>query len=297
MSLMHSRFGRALCSLMLAGVFAMTPAAVRAQEPASAPEPVAFAAGIDFSNQYAFRGVRQNTTGVVAWPYGELVLRVLADKGVLDRLIVGAGFWNSLNTGDTGFGGPAARAWYESRLSGTLGIRFDGGLSVTGAYTTYISPNELFTTAREVGVTVAMDDGGWLGRAAIRPYALAAFEVGTTPGVGQLDGGLRGGRYLELGATPGWAAARASIAVPIKVGLSLQDYYELGGRDHTFGFASAGAYVSVPIGRTATLGRWHVRGGAEIQRLGTTTRVFNGGDRVQATASVGLALTSGVNRQ
>jgi hypothetical protein len=46
----------------------------------------------------------------------------------------------------------------------------------------------------------------------------------------------------------------------------------------------------LPLGGASGLGRWHVRGGGEVQTLGRTTPVFNGGDRVQATASVGIAL-------
>ena len=59
------------------------------------------------------------------------------------------------------------------------------------------------------------------------PYALVAFEFDTAPGVGQADGGDHAGQYLELGIAPGYTASRASLTVPVKVGMSLGDYYEL----------------------------------------------------------------------
>ena len=61
----------------------------------------------------------------------------------------------------------------------------------------------MFTTVKEIDIEFAMDDYAKLGAAAFKPYALVAFEIDTAPGMGQLDGGLKAGRYLELGAAPG----------------------------------------------------------------------------------------------
>ena len=80
------------------------------------------------------------------------------------------------------------------------------------------------------------------------------------------------------------------VAFPIKVGLSLSDYYELGSEDNIFGFLGVGATVSVPLGRATRIGRWHVHGGLEFQSLGETTKVFNGGDRSAVVASFGFGL-------
>jgi hypothetical protein len=265
-------------------------APVLAQESTTLTADVAVATGIDVASEYVFRGVPQNSTRAVVWPFADLTARVLSSDGPLKRVTVNAGFWNSLNTGDTGADGPTSKAWYESRLWGGVGFHFGQGVSVGTSFTAYISPNDLFTTAKEISVRVAMDDSHSLGRAAVRPYALLAFEIDADPGVGQLDGGLHPGRYLEVGATPGYSAKRASVTVPIKVGLSLHDYYELGNQDNWFGFASAGGFVSVPLGGASKVGRWHVRGGVEVYSLGDTTKVFNGGDRFQTVASIGVAM-------
>lgn len=291
MSSIRTKCCRGLCGLTLCGVVAAATAPVVAQEstlPAS--DNLAVAAGIDVGNQYVFRGVRQNSTGVVAWPFADFTARVLSSEGPLKRVTVNVGFWNSLNTGDTGSDGPMTKAWYESRLWGGADFHLGRGLSVGTSYTAYVSPNHLFTTAKEVGIRVAMDDGQSLGRAAVHPYALIAMEIDADPGIGQLDGGLHAGRYLEVGATPGYSGKRVSVTVPIKVGLSLRDYYELGDKDNRFGFASVGGFVSVPLGRGSKVGRWQARGGIEVQRLGETTALFNGGDRFLTTASVGVVI-------
>ena len=69
----------------------------------------------------------------------------------------------------------------------------------------------------------------------INPYALVAFEL-----EGQADGGAVEGRYLELGAAPGLSLAGLAVAVPVKVGLSLEGYYEGLRGDERFGFFSVG---------------------------------------------------------
>jgi hypothetical protein len=281
---------RGLCGVTLFGLVIAQPAPAFGQEstlPAS--DAVAIAAGIDFGTDYVFRGVRQNSTGLVAWPFADFTARVLSSEGPLKRVTVNVGVWNSLNSGDTGSDGPMTKAWYESRLWAAVDFHLGRGVSVGTSYTAYISPNDLFTTAKEIGIRVAMDDGRSLRGAAFHPYALIALEVDADPGVGQMDGGLHAGRYLEVGATPGYSSKRISFGVPIKVGLSLRDYFELGTTDHQFGFASVGGFVSVPLGGSK-MGRWHARGGIDVYRFGETTRLFNGGDRFQTTSWAGVVM-------
>ena len=67
------------------------------------------------------------------------------------------------------------------------------------------------------------------------------------------------------------------IAVPVKVGVSVGNYYELAEEDHSFGFMSIGVLATRPITRAL-----NIHGGVEYERLGTTTKAFNGG--VQASS-------------
>ena len=250
-----------------------------AQEPPDPqPHTIAMNAGFDVLNHYIFRGVRQNSTDLAMWPAIDLSLRAHSGDGAIKKVSFDFGFWNSLHTGDTGSAGPSGQLWYESRFNGTVGVGFGRGLSVGTTYAAYTSPNDMFTTVKELSVRLDFDDRKALGRGAVRPYALVAFELDTQPGMGQLDGGLHAGRYLELGIAPGYAARHVSLSIPVKIGLSVSNYYELAGEDNAFGFFSAGGIVTVPIVRTSTFGTWNVHGGVDYQVFGETTKVFNGGD-------------------
>ena len=132
-----------------------------------------------------------------------------------------------------------------------------------------------------------MDDTGYLGTAAVHPYVLLARELGDA----QADGGLEAGTYLELGAAPGFAASRASIAVPVKVGLSLGDYYETADPEagDTFGFFSIAGVATVPFtGMPTSFGTWNVHGGVEFLKLGDRNQGL--GD-TNVIGSVGIGLS------
>lgn len=285
-----ARRGRSVVTAAVA-LMILAGSAAAQERPAPRPDaPLMLTGGFEAANVYVFRGVRQNSTGVALRPFADLTGRLLSNKGPLEGVELGAGFWNSLHSGDTGAGGPIGEAWYEARLSGRLAVSFAGGVSVASSYTSYTSPNGLFTAVKEIGLELAVDAPGLFAASAFKPYALLAFEIDTAPGAGQLDGGRKAGRYLELGVLPEYAVGRLSIALPVKVGLSLGNYYELAGKDHRFGFASAGVSARIPVGGRSRIGRWHLQGTFETHTVGETARVFNGGDRAIVVAGLGLSL-------
>jgi hypothetical protein len=246
---------------------------------------VTVAGGIDFRNAYMFRGVRQDDTGTITWPSAEIGLRLRsADRG-LTSARVSVGTWNSLHSGSAGADGPAGKAWYESDVYTTLSLGFANALVLDTTYTAYRSPNDMFTTVKEIALKATVNRAT-LGGAALTPYALAAFELDTKPGVGQLDGGFKPGKYLELGAQPRHALRRLEVAAPLKLGLSIGDYYELAGTDHHFGFFSVAGIATLPVARW-----WNVHGGVEFQQLGTTTKRFNGGDSSKTITSIGVGFS------
>jgi hypothetical protein len=85
--------------------------------------------------------------------------------------------------------------------------------------------------------------------------------------------------------------SKASVAVPVKLGVSLSNYDELDGTDHKFGFFSIAGIVTVPLGSPSKFGSWNLHGGAEFQTLGDTTKFFNGGDGSQAIGSIGIGFS------
>jgi hypothetical protein len=278
---------------MAAALVAVLAAPASAQEPTD-PNPgnVTVTVGMDLLNQYMFRGIRQNSTEIAMWPAADLGLAFYSGDGGLKSAGLNFGPWNSLHTGDTGSDNPTnGKLWYESDFYASLNLGFGGGVALGTTYTAYTSPNNLFTTVKEIAFKLSADDTAYLGKAAMKPYALVAFEFDTDVARGQADGGLNGGKYLELGIAPGYAATAASLAIPVKLGLSLGDYYELDGTDNKFGFFSIGGLVTVPVGGTTSFGAWNVRGGVEYQRLGDTTAFFNGGDENQVVYSFGFGFT------
>jgi hypothetical protein len=273
-------------------VLASTPAWAQ-DAPAADPNPGALTitGSIDFLNQYMFRGIRQNSTGLVTWPAVDLGIAAYSGDGGLKSVGINFGTWNSLHSGDTGSDSASGKMWYESDFYATVGFGFGGGTSFSTTYTAYTSPNSIFTTVKEISFKLGVDDSAQLGKFAVKPYLVLAQEFGTDVGTGQADGGANAGTYMEIGFAPGYAASRASIAFPIKIGLSLSDYYELDGEDNKFGFFSIGGIVTVPLGGTTSYGAWNLHGGVEYQALGTTTEFFNGGESNQVIGSFGIGFS------
>jgi hypothetical protein len=242
--------------------------------------------GIDFLNAYLFRGIPQDDTGVVMWPYGDLGIALHSGDGVFKSVGVNVGLWNSLHTGDAGVNGPSGKLWYESDFYATFGLGFGKGTSLGVTYTAYTSPNASFNTVREVSFKFALDDSGPLGRMASRPYALVARELD-----GQADGGAEEGTYLELGASPGFPVAGFAVNVPLRAGFSLGDYYEGVNGDERFGFFSVAGIVTVPLSSTPTrVGSWNIHGGVEYVRLGDRNAEILG-DTSKVIGSIGIGLS------
>jgi hypothetical protein len=278
------------------------PAAAQAQASA-APDPnpgkMTLAGSFDGVSTYMFRGIRQHSTGIALWPAADLGLAVYSGDQQLKSVGVNFGTWNSLHTGDTGTDGPSGKLWYESDFYTTVSFGFGRGTSLGATYTAYTSPNNAYTTVKEFMFELGVDDSAYLGKAALKPYAIVAFEFDTSQGVGQADGGSKAGRYMELGVAPGYAFPKAALSVPVKVGFSLANYYELNTGtsaapvfvDNKFGYFSVAGLVTVPLGGTTGFGAWNLHGGVEVQALGDTTKVFNGGDGSRVIGSVGVGFS------
>jgi hypothetical protein len=257
----------------------------------------------DFTNAYMFRGIRQETKGFIDWPYFDLAMALYSnDKGGLKSVTADIGTWNSIHSGvsgagtdESGLGCACGKSWYESDFYATLGLGFQGGVSLGTTYTAYTSPNLMFKTVQEIAFKVALDDSSHLGKAAIKPYGLVAFEFKADNGH-QADGGLHRGTYVELGVGPGYSWPKASISVPVKVGLSGTNYYEFNGTSDVFGYFSSAGIVTIPFSANPTrLGTWNLHGGVEYQKYGGTLKDLNlaaGLDHsYQWIGSVGIGFT------
>jgi hypothetical protein len=95
-----------------------------------------------------------------------------------------------------------------------------------------------------------------------------------------------------VGIGPGWSGSAASLTFPVKVGLSLANYFELAGVDNKFGYFSASGIASVPLKAVpASFGAWNIHGGVEFQQLGKTTKAFNNGDAQKVIVLGGIGLS------
>ncbi len=99
-------------ALVLAFVLGASPA--WAQD----PPPVVVTGGLDLTNQYNFRGIRQNTDGVSIWPYVDFGFTPYRGDGSLKTVGVNLGTWNAFNSQIDDFtnldGEITSNKWYES---------------------------------------------------------------------------------------------------------------------------------------------------------------------------------------
>jgi hypothetical protein len=281
-SMNMTRGAAALCAA--AALLQAVPAAAQGADPN--PGAITLTANIDFVNAYMFRGIPQDESGVIMWPSADLGFALFSGDGAVKSISANIGTWNSLHTGDAGLDNLVnGKLWYESDFYATAGFGFARGTSVGVTYTAYTSPNGLFGTVKEIAFKFAVDDSGALGAMAVKPYVLLARELD-----GQADGGANEGTYLELGIAPGVSRSRLSVSVPVKVGLSLGDYYEGINGDETFGYFSVAGIATVPFSSTPTkFGTWNVHGGVEYQRLGDRNSFAFG--KNQAIYSIGIGFS------
>lgn len=244
------------------------------------PGAITLTGSMDGSNAYLFRGIPQDDTGLIVWPAADLGFAVRSGGGTVRSITVNVGTWNSLHTGITGSDGPSGKLWYESDFWTGASVGFAGGVNVSATFTAYTSPNGAFPSVKELSFKGSAPVYGF------NPYALVAFELD-----GQADGGAIEGRYLELGAAPGVTLSGMMVAVPVKVGLSLEGYYEGLRGDERFGFFSVGANVAVPLSsERSRFGRWNVHGGADYVRLGDSN-ALRLGENTKVIISAGVALS------
>jgi hypothetical protein len=120
----------------------------------------------DVVSTYMFRGIRQHSTGIALWPAADLGLAVYSGTGALKSVSVNTATWNSLHTGDTGLDGLSGKFWYESDFYAALGFGLPGATTLTTTYTAYTSPNNSYTTVKEIAFKLAVDDSAYLHKAA-----------------------------------------------------------------------------------------------------------------------------------
>ncbi len=120
---------------------------------------------------------------------------------------------------------------------------------------------------------------------------MLAFELN-----GQADGGTDQGTYLELGVRPVVKLIDApkyplSLAIPVKLGLSVKDYYEGPTGSNNFGYFDTGLIASVPLAFMPAKTAWEVHGGVDFLWLGDNLRLLNHDEGFKPVGILGLSVT------
>lgn len=277
-------------AVALAGLFLTTSVVRAAEEPNKGR--ISLSAGVDFTTAYFFRGILQEDGGFIAQPYMNTTITVYEGSGGLNSVGGTLGIWNSFQENSPGEPEDPA-GWYEADLYGGLTFalfdRWEAGVT----YTAYVSPNDSFDTVQEISFSLSFDDSELLGPFALSPSILVAIELDE-----QADGGRDEGVYLQLGIEPGFTLIESetypvSLAFPITVGLSLDDYYEFAtGDDDTFGYFDGGIVARMPLGFIPTdYGSWEVSAGIHFLLLGDNLEATNDGDEFHALGIFGISMT------
>jgi hypothetical protein len=232
---------------------------------------------------YIFRGIVQEAKPeLTMWPAGDIGISLYSGDKALKSASFNFGIWNSLHTGSSGLDNSTTKKQhYEEDFYAALGLGFSKA-AFTTTYTAYTSPNGMFGTVHEIAFKTAVVHK-------ISPYVLLAQELGA---VGA-DGGANKGTYVELGIGPSWplAGGKATIAIPVKVGLSAHNYYELDGVDNKFGFFDIGALVAVPLTAIpSNFGAWNVHVGGDGFLFGETTKAINAGKKSKGVFLFGFGV-------
>jgi hypothetical protein len=259
--------------------------------PAASGIELSFAAGIDWTSAYFFRGILQEKNGLILQPFVELGLHLTSDDSPVD-LSVYAGNWNSFHGArtDATTSDGLSQYWYEADLYAGASLGYDAW-TLDVVYYLFTSPSSSFDAQEEIDLILSFDDSElWDGHFALNPEAILSFELAAP-----LTGPDRG-IFLGLGVRPGFEidlspSSTLTIEIPVQVGLSLSDYYQDDfGNDERFGFVDVGVDASLPLTGPDGSPSWTVVGGVHVLFLGDVATEFNEGSDTQVIGRIGLRL-------
>jgi hypothetical protein len=281
-----------------AGAFALAGLLLSASQALAGPNTgkISFSIGNDITTAYFFRGILQERRGFIWQPYGEVNVNAYSDEdenAILTGITPFVGTWNSVHSENTLSSGSGPDNWYESDVY--IGVKFTllGKLELKPFYIAYTYPNGAFPTVQEFDFTATFNDSEYLGMWAMYPSITYAREMEHTAL------GVDEGDYMEFNLRPTFTVIESetypvSLAVPLQLGLGIEDYYEgpISGNNETFGFFKGGVVASVPLAFVPEeYGAWSVSAGAAVYTFGNVNEAYNEGDDpwVVGTWSINMA--------
>jgi hypothetical protein len=249
--------------------------------------PLLVTGGIDFRNQYFFRGYNFVSSGLIAQPYLVAGYTVYNDQGL--AVTPHGGAWVDLTEQES----PDPPV-HIRELRGHGGVAVEAGnLMLDFRYVYYTSPGDAFADSSEVGVDVLYDDSDcWRDKPVLSGLnpTFSLFRELTDDRDHDLN------TYLGVGLEPAlktFEAAKLPITVsfPVTVGGSYDGYYkDADGHNAPFGYWQAGVRAALPLGRSVYGMSWSVDAEVDYIRLmARSTRAANGFDRDDVVFRIGFA--------
>ncbi len=281
--------GRKVSKLGLIAAMSAMALPVLAQEevPAINSGALSFSLGADVPTAYVFRGYNLENSGLIVQPYAEI------STSIADGVDAYFGTWNSLHSNDETATGNSNEFWYESDIYAGVSLGLVDKVSLDVAVVGYLYPNGNFTDYWELLTTVGFDDSEYLGEWALSPYVMLGLEFATD------DAADEDNIYLEIGGEWGYSLVESAdypidLTVPIKIGMSLDDFYvnNEDGDNELFGFISVGAVASVPLSFVPTeYGTWSASAGLTGYLLNDDVSLNQGEeDTFMVVAQVGVSM-------
>ena len=254
--------------------------------------------GVEVWSAYFDRGFLVEAAAFVVQPWIAVDVPLLRCAGAVDDVRFVADGFASLEDGETGLGGGphAPKGWYEADVWLGLASHVRERLDVRLDYQLSWSPNGSFERFEELALQLDYDDEATFASRGGRFRGFAPTMLLACETRGQNDDGRHLGRYLELRAEPRWACCgegepALDLSVPVRLGLSVGDYYEdADGRDETFGFVAVGVRLAVGLGRLSRpLDDWTATATVGGIWLGDHAAEAGDGRRSRLVTAFGLA--------
>lgn len=285
-------------SLLAAALAAalVVPAVATAQDEDVNTGALSFNLGVDWVSSYFFRGYNNGDTGFIVQPSASVGFAVVDTDDFASTLSLGT--WNSLHSTEN-------PTWYESDFIVKLTSTYKPwNVSATLVYTYYTYPTDAASDVQELGLEIGFGIIDNLLKDNNVPFTLNPYigyyqeiydsTAGTSPLAGQ-------GSYLEVGVVPSFAlevgeipgVGTPTLLFPIKVGMSIDDYYvDSNGSNEFFGYFSVGAGFSAPLAVPARWGKWALTGGVEyIYVAADSAEIANdGGENYELIGKLGLSI-------
>ena len=240
-----------------------------------------------FTTHNVTRGIVSEDQGLIFQPSATLTLKVAENVSVY------LGTAMSFQDNETGADpGSSLASWAEADIFTGISVNVTDRLSAGIEYKGYTLPNNSGEDVHEINLILSYDDAGQWGNVellsrGLQPYVILGFEFS---GSQAQDGDE--GIYMEVGVRPSWLVLdnNVELALPIAIGLSLDDYY--GSGSNGYAYTSVGAEAIIPLKCLGTgFGEWHVALGVNFLFLGSEAQALNaGGDDFELIGRVGFGV-------